>query len=50
MEGGGWREEVEEVERGQQRTREYCKEQGPTSFSVSNIFDTSSRMLASTCS
>ena len=29
---------------------EYHNEQGPTSFSVSNIFETSSRMLASTCS
>ena len=28
----------------------YCKEQEPTSFSVSNIFDTSSRIFASTCS
>ena len=46
---GGIEDGREEVEGGKQWTREYCKEQGPTSFSVSNNFDTSSCMLASTC-
>ena len=54
-EGGKGEEERKEVEwrsggREVEGIWEYHNEQGPTSFSVSNIFETSSLMLASTCS